>query len=294
MGAQVAVPVAAGVVLASALILIGLGRWLARRDTSRQRLTRFAPGRGALARRRSPPTDARLVRLARAHPRSTACGVLLIVALVAELFAGAGEVGLVASVALALLGLWEIRQEGARRRARLEQQLGPAVRSMTAAISSGYSVHQAIERLANDSAPPIRDEFARVIRRTALGDSLEEALGDLAARAGGGDFEFFATLVGIQYRQGGDLGKLLLGLASSMQARMEFRAQVRALTAQARYSGRVLIALPILAIVLVYVFNRPYLTPMLETSAGQVQLAVAAVLLMLGAASIHVLSEVQP
>jgi tight adherence protein B len=123
---------------------------------------------------------------------------------------------------------------------------------------------------------------------------METALSDLAARAHSSDVDFFATVVGIQFRLGGDLGTLLLGLGTSIQERLEFRRQVRALTAPPRLSARVLIVLPLVSLVLVYAFNRPYLEPLLSTPFGHLELALAAVLLAGGIAIIQAMSEVRP
>ena len=299
MGAQIAAPAAAGVIVAIGLILIGLERWWSARQTSRQRLARFSSAPAAEARaepreRQGPSRiGARLAQAVGAHQDTAALGVLAAAALVASLLAGAVETGVVVAAGLAVLALWQLGWENARRRERLEKQLGPAVRSMAAAIESGYNIEQAIQRVARDGGPPLSDEFARVVRATQLGVSMESALADLAARVRSNDFDFFATIVSIQYRLGGHLGTLLLGLATSIQERLEFRAQVHALTAQPRYSGRVLIVLPLVSLLAVYVFRREYLSPLLETTLGHLVLGFAAVMLFAGVASIRALSQVK-
>ncbi|HEY7064570.1 MAG TPA: hypothetical protein VII06_24060 [Chloroflexota bacterium] len=128
MGAQVAVPMAAGVVLAAALILAGLGRWLAYTRPSQQRLTRFAPPAPAAVAdapvpRAADGASARLARLLDAHPGTLATGALAVLALAAGLLAHAPEVSLVAAVALALLALRQFSRESTRPREHLEEQL---------------------------------------------------------------------------------------------------------------------------------------------------------------------------
>ena len=62
---------------------------------------------------------------------------------------------------------------------------------MASALESGYSVHQALGRVAHDGPAPLA-ENSSVTRAVELGTPLETALGRLAAR--GEDFEFFRRL----------------------------------------------------------------------------------------------------
>jgi tight adherence protein B len=198
---------------------------------------------------------------------------------------------LLGGVALAI-AFWLARDARARRRDRLEAQLVPALRMIAASTESGYSVQQALERAASDSPAPIAEEFALVVRGIALGVSLEEALTDLARR-GGENFELLAHIVVVQYRAGGNLPGLLTGLAANVQERLQFRAETRALTAQARYSGIVLALLPFGFLGLIALVSPAYAHSLFATDSGRMILLVSAGLLAIGLVSIRAISHVE-
>jgi Flp pilus assembly protein TadB len=199
--------------------------------------------------------------------------------------------GLLIALALLALAVW-LGQRQQVRRDLLEEQLAPALRMVAAALESGYSVRQALERTVADSPSPIAEELAQVEREVRLGASLEAALNNLTARVGGDNFEFFATIVTVQHRVGGDLPTLLTSLANNIQERLQLRAEVRALTAQARYSGWVLTALPFLVLVLLVLASPAYINPLFDTTAGRALLLFAALLLAAGLATIRFISRV--
>jgi tight adherence protein B len=290
----VAVLIAVGAVVATLLIVVALGRGLRVRLTMRRREQRFLDF--------SPATDAehagaattgamaRLTSLATTH-RAT-----LLLGLVALALLGAGSVVnwalgvLLAALVLGVAGWRAARRDGARR-ARLEAQLVPALRMMASALESGYSVQQALERVARDGAAPIAEEFGQVTRAVELGTPLDAALGTLATR--GEDFEFFATIVAVQHRVGGDLPSLLASLANSIQDRLTVRAEVSALTAQARYSGWVLGALPFAVLGWMLLVSPTYASPLFGTDLGRAMLLFGSLLLTAGLVTIRSISRVE-
>ncbi|HWP29306.1 MAG TPA: type II secretion system F family protein [Chloroflexota bacterium] len=196
-------------------------------------------------------------------------------------------------LALSAVGIavWRYLRRAAQRRDLLETQLVPALRLMASALESGFSIPQALERVVQDSPPPIREEFALVTRAVELGTPFETALTALAKR--GDDFEFFATIVAVQYRVGGDLPHLLATLANTVQERVSLRAEVRALTAQARYSGWVLTALPFVVLGWMLLVSPQYVRPLFTTPAGHTLLALAGLLLIAGLVLIRAISHVE-
>lgn len=196
-----------------------------------------------------------------------------------------------AIVAFAAGGILALR--GENRRDQIEQQLGPVLLTLAAAMESGYSVLQALERAVHDSPEPIAGEFAQTLRAIELGTSLEEAVTQLAERVGGENMEFFANVTAMQYRIGGDLPSLLTSLATRIQERMELKAEMQALTAQARYSGWVLTALPFGVVGVLLLASPSYLAPLVSTAIGRNVVLFAITLLVAGLATIREISRVE-
>ncbi|HLH27251.1 MAG TPA: type II secretion system F family protein [Chloroflexota bacterium] len=291
----VAGAVAAGAAVATLLIAAAVGRGLRVRLAMRRREQRFLDFGTPAPPKEAPVTApragrARLATMAAAHRTTLLLGALALALLVVG---GLVNWALGVLLAAAVLGAagWRAARRDAGRRARLETQLVPALRMMASALESGYSIPQALERVARDSPAPIAEEFGQVMRAVELGTPLDTALGGLAAR--GEDFEFFATIVAVQHRVGGDLPGLLTSLASSIQDRLTVRAEVRALTAQARYSGWVLSALPFVVLGWMLLVSPTYASPLFSTDLGRAMLLFGGLLLVAGLATIRSISRVE-
>ena len=90
------------------------------------------------------------------------------------------------------------------------------------------------------------EAFALAGRRTAAGEDIAAAL----ATALGQRARFAAAAVSLQLRAGGDLPALLRSLARRLDERRGVNAEIRALTAQARLSARVVPLLPVVGLAL--------------------------------------------
>ena len=88
------------------------------------------------------------------------------------------------------------------------------------------------------------DEFNRVYEEQNLGISVEDSLKGMCERVPNLDLRFFVTSVLIQRQTGGDLAEILDKIGYIIRQRYVILGQVKALTAEGRLSGVILIALP--------------------------------------------------
>jgi tight adherence protein B len=282
------------------LLLFVIGRAARARYTVVRHTRRFLREPPATAREAQALERNRLLRvvdslvmsvLASRQSIGVALGVLVL--FVGGTLVRGWPLGIVLAAGL-LLGLrWQSHRARAAHRAELERQLVPVLRTIATAVESGLSFAQALDRVVHDSPVPIADEFAQVLRSIDLGMPLPVALQELATRTGSSDFEFFASIVTVQYRTGGSLARLLGTLAENIQERLEFATEVGALTAQARFSGWVLAALPFGVLGLLLVASPSYVSPLLNTTDGRLLLGFAGVLLGVGLYTIRSISYVR-
>lgn len=97
------------------------------------------------------------------------------------------------------------------------------------------------------------------------------------------DFEWVARAISIHRELGGDLAEILDNVAKTIRERARLRAQVRALTAEGRLSGVILLALPFVVILATRIINPEYVGELTGTSLGQIMLFVALSLMAVGA-----------
>jgi tight adherence protein B len=296
MAALIAVEVAAALFV----LLFAIGRAARARYTVVRHTRRFL--REPVGAARAPRTleSNRLLRVADrlvmaglASRQRIALGLGVLVLLALGTLVRGWLAGALLAGAFLLLARWAADRARASRRAELERQLVPALRTIATAVESGLSFAQALDRVVKDSPAPIADEFAQVLRAVDLGMPLPVALQELATRTGSSDFEFFASIVTVQYRTGGSLARLLGTLAENIQERLEFAAEVGALTAQARFSGWVLAVLPFGVLGLLLVASPAYVNPLLNTTDGRLLLGFAGLLLGVGLFVIRAISYVR-
>lgn len=207
--------------------------------------------------------------------------VTLAVGVWAALFSGHWAVGLLAVAAVPFGARtvldWRIRQ---RTRA-FEEQLPPTLGLIASSLRSGHTLLRSIDMMVEETPSPMRDEFERVLAETRLGLPLLDALDRMAQRVELADFEWIVHAIRIQQSTGGKLADLLFTLADYMRAREEVRREVRVLTAEGRFSGYVLVALPFIVAGWIQFTNPTYFSNML-TPIGYLMLGAGAVSMAIG------------
>src|SRR3954469_8947664 len=170
-----------------------------------------------------------------------------------------------------------------KRRARLKSfasQLPDALELVARALRAGHSLAAGMHVVAEEMPAPICKEFGRVYEEQNLGFPLEEAPKGMGDRVPNLDLPFFVTSVAIQRQTGGDLAEILDRIGHVIRERFKILGQVKALTAEGRLSGIVLIALPI-GLLIMMMFMKPDYIELLWKDELGVKMSVAAVILML-------------
>ena len=88
--------------------------------------------------------------------------------------------------------------------------------------------------------------------------NVNEALDRMASRVPVPDLRFLAIAVNIQAQSGGNLAEILDGLSKVIRARFKLFRKVKAITAEARWSGWFLSIFPVIALLLVQVVQPDY------------------------------------
>jgi tight adherence protein B len=134
-----------------------------------------------------------------------------------------------------------------KRKSRLKKfaaQLPDAMELVARALRAGHSLAAGMHVVSEEMPPPVAKEFGRVYEEQNLGVSLEDAMKNMCNRVPNLDLRFFITAVGIQRQTGGDLAEILDKIGYVIRERFKILGHVKALTAEGRLSGVVLIAMP--------------------------------------------------
>jgi len=175
--------------------------------------------------------------------------------------------------------LWLFHKRNSRLK-KFAAQLPDAMELVARALRAGHSLAAGMHVVAEEMPAPICKEFGRVYEEQNLGIPLEESLKGMCDRVPNLDLRFFVTSVAIQRQTGGDLAEILDRIGYVIRERFKILGQVKALTAEGRLSGIVLIALPIGLFLLMLVMKPDYIELLWKDEMG-VKMSIGAVVLML-------------
>jgi tight adherence protein B len=183
-----------------------------------------------------------------------------------------------------------------KRRVRLKSfasQLPDALELVARALRAGHSLAAGMHVVAEEMPEPICAEFGRVYEEQNLGIPLEDALKNLCERVPNIDLRFFVTSVLIQRQTGGDLAEILDKIGYVIRERYRILGQVKALTAEGRLSGVILIALPFGLFLLMLHIKPDYVERLWTHPLGIKMSVVALIMQLLGAAVIKKIVDIK-
>ncbi|MCB4824766.1 type II secretion system F family protein [Roseicella aerolata] len=189
--------------------------------------------------------------------------------------AGGGAVGLLVTYGL-------FRLEADRHRDALFLQVPDAISFVLRAVRAGLPVSEALRTVAREMPSPTREEFDRAVSHLAIGTALDQALLALAERTRLAEYKFLAVVIALQAQTGGNLGEALENLAEITRQRVGMRGKILALTAEARLSAKILIALPLVCGAAIAVLVPGHLTPMVQEPQGRKMLLGGVAALLIG------------
>ena len=212
------------------------------------------------------------------------------------LFAGAWFMGPAPAAPLAAAGPaaagWALASRARRYRHAVEQAL-PRIATATAdALAAGRSVRAAIASTSTSLEGPAAVEIARLGADLDLGVPLAAALSGLRARVPSPQVDSFCAALLSQRIAGGDLVLLLRRYGEAAAGRQRVEADAQAATAQARFTGVLVAAMPLGTALLAELLSPGFVSGLLENGASAALLVCAAALQVAGFGLIRRLGRV--
>jgi tight adherence protein B len=158
---------------------------------------------------------------------------------------------------------------------------------ITRILRAGHSLATGFQMAGEELPGPLGPEFSRCYAQHSLGQPLEEALKDMAVHVDVSDFSFVVTAVLIQRQTGGDLAEVLKNISGMVRARIRLQQHVKAITAEGRLVGTILLALPFIFFFLLYLVNRSYAEVLIKYPEGRMLLAAGVFLQIMGLVTIR-------
>jgi tight adherence protein B len=174
---------------------------------------------------------------------------LLIVGAALALGAGWLVAGPLAGMALAAGGPWAVarllRARRERYRRAVDAELPALALALADSLAGGHSLRGALGEATRSLSGAAGHELRRTNAELAAGAPTEVALEAMQARVRSGRLDTVVAACLLQRRAGGDLARLLRQSARAMEEEARLTGELRAATAQARFTGLLVVLLPV-------------------------------------------------
>ena len=188
----------------------------------------------------------------------------------------AGPIATLAVVTgLPTLAVGWLRQRAQTRGDALIEALPHYIDAVRQLQAVGNSLPQALERALADAPDIVKSYFAPAARRLEMGAPVGDTMQALAERLRIPEISMLAAAIRTNLRYGGSISTVLRNLAEILRERARVKWELKAATSEAKVSSRVLIAMPLLAMILLVAMNGAYILFFLEDPRGRTLALVA-------------------
>jgi len=172
------------------------------------------------------------------------------------------------------LGLprWFLGMARSRRQKKFTANFADALDVIVRGIKSGLPLNECLKIIAREGETPVKEEFQILIEGIAVGVDTDEGLRRMLRRMPLPELNFFAIVLAIQSKTGGNLAEALSNLSGVLRARRMMREKVSALSSEAKASAMIIGSLPPGVAAMVSVISPEYIAPLFTTSIGQLVL----------------------
>jgi tight adherence protein B len=173
-------------------------------------------------------------------------------------------------------------RKGKKRLQKFEKQLPEALDLLARGLRAGHAFTQGLKQVANEVPDPLGTEFLITYSEFSHGVDFNTAILSLSRRVELRDLAFFTTAVLIQRETGGNLTDILEKIANLIRERFQLRNQVKALTAEGRFSGIILMLMPPGLFAIMMVMNPKYVSVLFTHPMGRTMCYIAVAMQVLG------------
>ncbi len=183
-----------------------------------------------------------------------------IVALLFGLAAGAG------------LPRWVVGFLAKRRTKQFTEAFSDAMDIIVRGIKSGLPVHDCLKIIGKETPEPLAGEFRFLVDNIGMGMTLEQGLEKMYERMPTAELRFFAIVMSVQSKTGGNLAEALGNLSTVLRARKLMREKIKALSSEATASAMIIGCLPPGVVLMITVTTPTYMAPMFTDPRGKLML----------------------
>ena len=180
----------------------------------------------------------------------------------------------------------------AQRQQAFNEQLDPGLQLMANSVLATQNLVDGFESLAKHGSPPLSQEAELLVKELRIGNSIDQAMTNLALRCQNRNVDSVVTALAIGRRTGGNLPKVLESTAKVLRETMRVEGLMASKTAEGKASGVVMAGLPIFFTIAMSVIDPDWMAPLYNDVIGNVILAVVIGLTLAGGMLIRKVSTI--
>ncbi len=149
-------------------------------------------------------------------------------------------------------------------------------------IKSGLPVHDCLKVISTEAPKPLNEEFRILVENLGMGMSIDQGLDKMFVRMPTNEVRFFAIVLGIQQKTGGNLAEALNNLSVVLRSRKLMTEKIKAMSGEAVASAGIIGVLPPAIMILVQITTPLYMAPMYSDPRGHILLMIGGFWMALG------------
>lgn len=167
---------------------------------------------------------------------------------------------------------WYLAFRRNKRLNKFSSDFPSAIDVIVRGIKAGLPLGDCIRIVGSEAPEPLAAEFRGMIEAQQMGMTVGEAVERLAQRVPTPEANFFAIVIMIQQKTGGNLSEALGNLSRVLRDRKKMKHKIKAMASEATASAAIIAALPFIVSILVYLTSPAYIMLLFTTSTGNVTL----------------------
>ena len=171
---------------------------------------------------------------------------------------------------------WMLAYLKKRREQKFLNAFPDAVDIIVRGVKAGLPLLDSMRVIVSDAPEPVKTEFRAIVDTQAIGLPLGEACLKLYERIPLPEANFFAIVVAIQQKSGGNLSEALGNLSRVLRDRKKMKAKIQAMSMEAKASAVIIAALPFAVMILVYITSPNYIELLWTHPTGRLMMACCA------------------
>ena len=172
------------------------------------------------------------------------------------------------------LGLprWVIGFLKSRRQKKFTNEFANAIDAIVRSVRSGLPTNEALKMVARELPEPVAGEFSKLVESLKVGVTLEQALKRMLESMPTPEVSFFAIVMTIQQKSGGNLSEALSNLSGVLRDRKRLQGKIKAMSLEAKASAGIIGSLPVVVGALVYFTTPDYIKLLFSERVGNLML----------------------